>query len=102
MSIPNIAPVFITHNLHTDFSKILLHVSYEYLQNLALHPPYFLYVRDSQFVTSDFFTFKTLCRDVQRYAGDSEVNKRFFKTSRVLLPNRDAKICSLIIVIKEK
>ena len=49
-----------------------------------------------------FFTFKTLCRDVQRYAGDSEVNKRLFKTSRVLLPNRDTKICSLIIIIKEK
>ena len=42
------------------------------------------------------------CRDVQRYAGDSEVSKRLFKTSRVLLPNRDAKICSLIIIIKEK
>ena len=70
---------------------------------LTSEPPgKLLYVPDSQFVTSDFFTIKIPCRDVQRYAGDSEVSKRLFKTSRVLLPNRDAKICSLIIIIKEK
>ena len=68
LNIPNKAPVFITHNLHSDFSKILLLLSYEYLQNLALHPLYLLYVRDSQFVTSDFFAIRhcaEICKGMQ-------------------------------------
>lgn len=65
LNTPNKATIFITHNLPTDFSKILLPLFYEYIQNLALHSLYFLYFRDSQFVTGAIFTFKTLCGDMQ-------------------------------------
>ena len=70
LNTPNKATIFITHNLHTDFSKLLLPLFYEYIQNLALGILYFLYLRDSQFVTGAIFTFKTLCGG---FPGDAVV-----------------------------